>query len=262
MISSSISIKISEAESRLMGICFARGRANAQWQPDEITTQIAMQNIDLLRIKFDANDPLLFQKLQQTQIPYSIHSIILRNRVVVNSPQQLPPDMVFEIYDGSQTLLLQQLFTESLQNPTHTSFTDLDLQQFFNEQNTLAAATDYVLQFNHTQHPNNFGWIMKKDSQAIGFVMGTVHHNFFEGTFYGIAKAHRGSGVYPNLIHKFIINYCLQQGLQYFENDVPFQNFLSLRALFDENVLPFEAYLNIHLKPFVLKKQNTFLYAT
>lgn len=249
-------LKISEQESQVYGIAFARGYIQSKdWQPNDLLADILEGEIDVARLKVPSTDDQLFTKLDSLGIPYSIYSLIVRNTIEITLEDifEGDPELAFELYTAQQAPILQQVVRECIINRTATNYEDVDLAGIITQEKELEASDQYVQLYDNSSNPSRIGWLIKKGEEYIGYVFGTFRGEEFEGDFYGIIPAHRGTGRYARMVQQFLKDMCRRRGVRYFLNDVVQQNFSSLRSIIKESLVPIGSYFNIYLKPFLMK---------
>ena len=98
-------------------------------------------------------------------------------------------------------------------------------------------------------------WLVKLKGEYIGFVLGEISSDAFEGKLYGIMPEFRGEN-YSREIMGFLKNMCFEEGLTYFKNDVVFQNVASLKNIILESINPVLSYFHITINPLLSVSQE------
>lgn len=241
----------SEKESDVLGVRIARGVLPIDWQPEVLLQETFDGQYDFLRLKLPSNDEQVFEKLEMLGMPYSLHSILVRNSIAITAEHAEPhrPLRVdFELYDGSNEEGLKQLVKDSWGNRTAVNYHNPNFRNWVSYEQEMEGSAAYSAEFNYTINPDMPNWIVRLQGKAIGFVLGKVSAEGFEGIMYSILPAYRGRN-YAEDIMLFLKKWCYQEGIHRFYNDVVFQNMASLKSIVNEAIVPVETYLNLTLSP-------------
>ncbi len=240
-------ITFSEKESSVLGVRIARGVLTKDWQPAALL-DVAMQGeYDFLRLKLPSNDEQAFEKLDKLGVHYSLHSILVRNRVSITESHSVtyrPLRVTFELYDGNNEGAMRQLVKDSWGNRTAVNYHNPNFRHWVSYEHEMEGSAAYATEFNYKVNPHMPNWIVSLQGKPIGFVLGKVSEEGFEGIMYSIIPKHRGKN-YAEDIMLFLKKWCFEQGISTFYNDVVFQNMASLKSIVVESIVPVETYLNL-----------------
>jgi predicted acetyltransferase len=240
-------ITFSAKESGVLGVRIARGVLNQSWQPSQLQQAALAGEYDFLRLKLPSNDEQVFVKLDALGMHYCIHSILVRNSVAISEAHsKLLRDLRinFELFDGSQELAMKQLVKDSWGARTAINYYNPNFRHWVSYEQEMEGSAAYACEFNYSLDPTMPNWIVKLDGKPIGFVLGKVSDEGFEGIMYSILPEYRGHN-YAEDIMMFLKKWCFEQGIATFYNDVVFQNMPSLKSIVTESIVPIETYLNV-----------------
>lgn len=240
-------ITFSEKESNVLGVRVARGVLNHNWQPTDLLADTLQGGYDFLRLKIPSTDEQVFEKLDKLGMHYSLHSILVRNSVAINQGHAAlyrPLRVTFELYNGSNETELKQLVKDSWGNRTAVNYHNAHFRHWVSYEQEMEGSAAYATEFNYRIDSNMPNWIISLQGKPIGFVLGKVSEEGFEGVMYSIIPAFRGHN-YAEDIMLFLKKWCFEQGIPCFYNDVVFQNMASLKSIVTESIVPVETYLNV-----------------
>lgn len=244
-------ITFSEKESGVLGVRIARGVLSPNWQPDTLLNETFDGRYDFLRLKLPSDDEQVFEKLEKLGMHYSLHSILVRNSVTITQGHAVPYRplrVTFELYDGSNEAELRQLVKNSWGNRTAVNYHNPNFRNWVSYEQEMEGSAAYGTEFNYKVNPDMPNWIVSLQGKPIGFVLGKVSQEGFEGIMYSIVPDFRGHN-YAEDIMLFLKKWCFEQGIHRFYNDVVFQNMASLKSIVTESIVPVETYLNLTLSP-------------
>ena len=246
----------SELESRILGIKVARSGRLDNFDENALLTEIIEGEYDVCKIKLLSTITDLFVRLDSLNMPYVINSLIVRSEVeITKSDSQANFELQFELFDGVKADVLKNLVKEIVANNTATNYTNTDLGKIISYESELEASAEYALGFNHLEDAGKKNWLIKMNSEYIGFVLGEINDDTFEGKLYGIIPAYRGEN-YSCEIMRFLKNMCFEEGLKYFTNDVVFQNVSSLKNILAESLNPIQSYIHVNINSLFSTSQS------
>lgn len=240
-------IVLSAKESEVVGVRIGRGMLSKDWQPNALLEQMLAMDIDFARVKIPSTDEQVFEKLDQLQMPYTIHSILVRNSIDLSQEElqeQLSSDLRFELFDGSEPERMKDLVRRSWGERTAVNYHNRLFREWVSYDTEKEGSAAYSLEFDHTKDPNKLNWLIWKGGDLVGFVLGDVEHDHFEGVMYSVLPEYRGLNIARNIMI-FLKGYCKERGLKYFKNDVVFQNIPSLKSIVTKAIDPVDTYLNV-----------------
>lgn len=251
-------ITFSEKESGVLGVRIARGVLSTDWQPKDLLKAAFEGGYDFLRLKIPSEGEQVFEKLEKLGMPYSLHSILVRNSVAIteqHAEPYRPLRVSFKLYNGTNETELRQLVKDSWGNRTAVNYHNPNFRNWVSYEQEMEGSAAYSTEFNHTLNPDMPNWIVSLDHKPIGFVLGKVSHEGFEGIMYSLLPAFRGHN-YAEDIMLFLKKWCYEQGIHRFYNDVVFQNIASLKSIVTESIVPIETYLNVTISPLLTANKS------
>lgn len=240
-------ITFSAKESEVLGVRIARGVLGRKWQPTQLKQDALAGRYDFLRLKLPSNDEQVFAKLDALGMPYCLHSILVRNSVDITAAHAHPYRdlrVTFELFDGSNEAAMKQLVKDSWGERTAVNYHNPNFRHWVSYGQEMDGSAAYACEFNYTHNPTMPNWMVKLQGKPIGFVLGKVSEEGFEGIMYSIVPEFRGHN-YAEDIMLFLKKWCFEQGIARFYNDVVFQNMPSLKSIVTESIVPVETYLNV-----------------
>lgn len=239
-------VSLSVEESKKLGVLLARGDRLPALDVDSLRKAIYAGAFDICRIKVPSSDEQTIEKLRALNMPWFIHTILVRNSIDLHS-EELDTRALrlgFEEYDSSKAVLLGDIVKRAWGARTAINYTDPVYQSLIGAEMELKAAIAYAQGFDRKLDTAKRCWFIKKGDEAIGFVCGSIDGDSFEGIMYSIVPEHRGDRLAADVM-LFLKRTCIEEGLRYFCNDVPYQNMPSLKSIVRESIGPVGTYLNI-----------------
>lgn len=241
---------LSVNESNLSGLCIARANTLDRFSPPVLKDEIALSNYDICRLKVNSANDGLLEQLDSLGVPFHIHSILVRNSIEITGEAfEIPDNIRFELYDGDNSEEIKSVIEGCLSNKTSTFYANKVFRHLVNEHIEMEMAKEYLSSFISKQNPTLLSWLIYADNEPAAFLAATVDEAGFEGVYYGVVPAFRGKYNLPAVIMRFIKNWCADNAVKTFSNDVPYQNLKSLVSIVRESVLPVSTYLHITLLP-------------
>lgn len=239
-------VSLSVEESKKLGVLLARGDRLPQLDVNLLRKAIYAGAFDFCRIKVPSSDELTIEKLRELNMPWFIHTILVRNSIDLNSEvlDDRELRLGFELYDSSEAELLGSIVKRAWGARTAINYADPVYQSLIGHDKELNAAIAYAQGFDRKLDSTKRCWFIKKEDEAIGFICGSIDGDSFEGIMYSIVPEHRGDRLAADVM-LFLKRNCVAEGLRYFCNDVPYQNMPSLKSIVRESIGPVGTYLNI-----------------
>lgn len=247
-------LKFSAAESEILGLRIARGTARfGELDLPSLKEEIVRDQLDLCKIKVSAGQKAVFCQLDDLGFPYQIASVLYRNKKVITQADgslPLPEGLAYEHYDGSQLEELSHLVASSIGTPTGVNFHILPVDGFIDPQRQLRLSIDYVIKALPGKEQKLQVWLLRQDGVLVGFFMGTVQVDAFEGTLCGVPPEFRGRG-YGNWINNIMKRVCWEQGLKYCYTDIQVQNPASQKGALQGGFEVQGLYFHVFIFPFL-----------
>jgi len=190
--------------------------------------------------------------------PWQLNSIIVRNRKRITAEDahfDNPAKLHFEPFDGRQRGILQTVVHDCMAARTATNYANGDLERVVSPEQEWHASAQYALTFNSATDPARRCWLIHRAGDYIGFVLGEIKQDAFEGIIYGILPQHRQRN-HAEAIMRFLKSWCWQKGISRFENDVVMQNLPSLKSIIRESIAPVESYLHVTINSWLSVSQR------
>ncbi|MCB9231933.1 MAG: GNAT family N-acetyltransferase [Bacteroidia bacterium] len=243
-------LHFSSQESEILGLKVARTDRLENFDPRTLVREILAGEFDLCKLKVNSTWEPLFQNLDATGFPWQIYSIIVRNQVDLTQTisEKVTGEIEFIPYTPDLEAEFMPLVKTVVEARTATNYPNPEIDFLIPAEKFVRASALYATGFHPVQRPNGRCWLLRKSQNWLGFVLGNHEGEAFEGILYGILPEYRGKG-YAREIMRFLQDYARGQGLKYFENDVVFQNFSSLRPILQTQARPVGTYLNLTLNP-------------
>lgn len=252
-------IGASTQESNILKVSIGRGTLAEGWDLMDLRKEVLDGGYDFVRLKIPSADEELFEKLDQLGMPYCIHSILVRNSVAITAEHQLPSTgqrLLFDLYDGNNEDEVKELVKKSYGNRTSVFYHNPYYRHWVSYEDEIEAAAIYAVTFVHAKNPKTPHWLVKKDNQAIGFVLGIVDNNTLEGIMYSVLPEYRGHN-YAADIMAYLKSWCWLNHVGCFSNHVPLQNLPSLRNIVAQAILPVDSFINITLSSMLSATRQT-----
>lgn len=241
---------LSLEETKISGRRIARGNATGHISAADLLAEINEGKFDVCRLKVNSAPENLLEQLDALGVPYYIHSVLVRNSIEISGEKfEIPANIRFELYNGENPGLISKIIEECLGNRTSTFYSNKVFSQLVNETMEMDMAKAYLSSFVAAQNTGKVSWLIYADETPAAFLAGTVIGASFEGAYYGVIPAFRGKYNLPAVIMRFIKNWCADNNISTFINDVPYQNLKSLVSIIRESILPVSTYLHVTLLP-------------
>lgn len=239
-------VTLSVEESKKLGVLLARGDRLPALDVDLLRKAIYEGAFDFCRIKVPSSDEQTIEKLRELNMPWFIHTILVRNSIDLNNEKLDDRELRlgFELYDANKAELLGSIVKRAWGARTAVNYTDPVYQGLIGQEKELKAAMVYAQGFDAKLDPAKRCWFIKKGDETIGFVCGSIDEDSFEGVMYSIVPEHRGDRLAADVM-LFLKRMCVAEDLSFFCNDVPYQNMPSLKSIVRESIGPVGTYLNI-----------------
>lgn len=244
----------SSHESEITKLRIARGTERFDSLPkDDLIRQILENQYDVCKIKMNSNNKDVFDQLDLLGFHYHIISVIYRNVKEIRKEDmsyKLPDGIEFEVYDGSQFEIYTKLVRSSIGNPTGVSYSIWPLNKMIPRELDLEMSVGYALEFEHGKSdPAKQAWLMKDNGNYVGYFMGILSEDHYEGTLYGVSNEHRNKG-YGKVMYAFMQRNCAEMGIKYFYTDVQIQNYPSQISTIRGGLNPKSIYFHVCVTPF------------
>jgi predicted acetyltransferase len=236
-------------ESSILKVSIGRGTLAEGWDWMALRKEVLDGRYDFVRLKMPSADEELFEKLEQLGMPYCILSILVRNSITITAQHELPAigqRLQFNLFDGSNEAEVKELVKKSYGNRTSVFYHNPYYRNWVSYEDEMEAAAMYAVTFVYAKNPRTPHWLVKKDNQIIGFVLGIVDNNTLEGIMYSVLPEYRGHN-YAADIMAYLKSWCWLNNIGCFANHVPLQNLPSLRNIVAQAILPVDSFINITL---------------
>lgn len=241
----------SEKESKAFGFKIARGEFT---EIDEkcLLDEIAKNEYDVCKIRVPAALGNLFIKLEKLNIPFQFVDVFVKfqkNILTHEIPPFQHPELVFELYDGSQKNIFKQLVKETFeqnishyfQNPFLPVIPKTTLQE---------AHSEWAAEFNNKINPGKIGWLLKWKNEYAGFYICQFTEKESEPISVGIVEKFRNQGFYFDVFRHYS-KYFKKDHNHLISGTVQIQHYPSQRAIAREFGPYKKAFIHLHLNSFL-----------
>lgn len=244
----------SDNETAVLGL--KTGRCNAEdFDPGILARQVLEERYDICRLKIPAEDELASIKLQQTGLPFYFSGSIRRYKTPITAYPPgafYHPEMVYEMYDGSQDALLKEMLLGTWGTYPVGYYRTPWLCHLVTKEAEIESVYRFYKKYNlNRDYPQNAIMFMKDGENYVGFfALNTVNGNL-ESHIGGILAPYRKGGYFLDML-RYIKIYCVEHQLSHFlfgarnenaEVQKIFQE-VGFKALGSENVFHIPALLS------------------
>jgi len=247
-------IALSKSESELTGLRILRGIEYFETlDVAEFRKALLHHHADWCKVRVNAADHSLFNKLDSLGLPYFISSVIFKNEIIIgkeHAAAEIPPDISIELYDDSQQKELTSLIKAVAKEPVGVYYNNEMIDRFLSEELEDKINTAYILSFSHNTDAAKYAWLLRVNKEPAGYFMGFARGKTFEGALYGIHPSFRGMGL-ARVVYQMMLKICAENGFEKFENGVHTLNYRSLSPTVREGVVPKAMYFYVTVYPFI-----------
>ena len=214
----STTIDFSTIETETLG--FKIGRCNDSFFDEtELYRQITENRYDLCRVKVAAEDEFAPHRLHQTGLPAFFSGSIRRYKTKITeapSGEYNYPDLVWELYDGSQTELLKNMLVGTWGDYPIGYYRTPYLSELTNKETEIESVFQFYKKHNYTKnYPNNSIVFIKHGENYVGFFALNILNGNLESHVGGILATYRKGGYFLDKL-RYIKEYCIKNNLQNF----------------------------------------------
>lgn len=212
------SIQFSANESDILGLKV--GRCNADWLEEQLLAeQILQGRYDICRLKIPAEDEYASLKLHHTGIPFFFSGSIRRYETRISEKPAgtfLHPEMVYEMYDGSQQELLLTMLRGTWGDYPLGYYRTPYLDKLIDKEKEIQSVFNFYRHHNLPENnPNNGIAFMKDGDNYVGFFAMNKVDGHFESHIGGILEPYRKGGYFLDML-RYIKNHCVDHHLSHF----------------------------------------------
>ena len=213
-------VNYSAIESQTFGLKI--GRYNASLIDHRVLQQNVIEGAyDLCRVRTTAKDEFAPAKLEKIGMPYYFSGGVRRYTVNVNKYPIAPfhhPDLVFELYDGSQReRVAYQLYHTWGEYPLCYYRTPM-INHFIDKELESQALIDFYCKYNdNSTFPQSYLWLLNDKGKDVGFIALYVYpeDDMVDSTIAGILPTYQQDGYFVDIL-RHIRQFCRSIGLTYF----------------------------------------------
>lgn len=211
-------IQFSPIESSILGLKIGRCESPF-FDPTDIYKQVVDGQYDLCRLKVPGEDEMVSSRLNKMGLPFFFSGSIQKYKTPIReSPtgHYKYPDLVFELYDGSQDDLLKEMLIDTWGTYPIGYYRTPYLETLVTKEKEIECVFQFYKKFNlNSAYPNNRIMFMKHGSEYVGFFGLNIVDNNLETHIGGILKRYRKSGYFLDQL-RYIKEFCIRHGLEHF----------------------------------------------
>ncbi len=214
----STQINFSVTESEVLGLQV--GRCNSDFFDSmALYSQIVSDRYDLCRLKVPAEDEMAAHKLNATGLPFFFSGSIRRYKTKIiedTSGMYNYPDLVYEIYDGSQDKLLKDMIAGTWGIYPIGYYRTPYLSSLVDKEKETECLFQFYKKFNlNSSNPDNRILFIRHGDNYVGFFALNVINNNLESHIGGILKPFRKGGYFLDKL-RYIKEFCVSNRLEHF----------------------------------------------
>lgn len=211
-------ISISQIESDIIGLKVARFNC-ATFDPKDLHNELVRNRFDLCRLKTPSENEYAVSVLQQMGLPFFFSGSIRKYRTrIADNPNihYLHNNLVFEMYDGTQDLLLKDMLKKTWGTYPIGYYRSPYLDTLIGKETELECVYQYYKKYNNNiEYPMNKIMFMKDGDKYIGVFTLNQTANVLECNLAGILPEYRSGGYFHDEMN-FKKEYCIKHGIEFF----------------------------------------------
>ncbi len=239
---------LSEMESRATSLNIGRW-SGERLDKDWLAEQVNQGTFDIYKLSLEANDPELYQKLDQLNLPYYLVGMVQEYRV---NFKKIPLKKLY--HEDASLVLLDDTNREELRKLVMSSFHAVPGSFFQNpwlvdrfsmhDQSKLLA--DYISGFRPDREKGKECHLLKHRGQYVGFIVNEHYNNLGFARYAGVSPGAKAPGYYIDLV-RFIQNCGINYDLEWGFASAQIQNTVVHKVYMREDMIPYKSYINIHI---------------
>jgi hypothetical protein len=211
-------IDFSTIESNILGLKVGRCN-NDLFDESSLYSQIVEGGYDLCRLKVPADDEMASYRLNKMGMPFFFSGSIRRykTRITENPEGNYNfPDLVFEMYNGSQDQLLKDMLIGTWGTYPIGYYRTPYVGNLVTKEREIECVFQYYKKYNlNIDYPNNSIMFIKHGDSYVGFFALNVVNNNLESHIGGILEPYRKSGYFLDKL-RYIKEFCVRNNLGHF----------------------------------------------
>lgn len=211
-------IQFSPIESAILGLKIGRCQSPF-FDSSDIYKQILEGQYDLCRLKVPGEDEMVSSRLNKIGLPFFFSGSIQKYKTRIKEKptgNYKYPDLVFEMYDGSQDNLLWEMLIDTWGTYPIGYYRTPYLEHLVTKEKEIECVFEFYKKFNlHKDYPDNRIMFMKHGSEYVGFFGLNIIDNNLETHIGGILKKYRKSGYFLDQL-RYIKEFCIHHNLEHF----------------------------------------------
>lgn len=244
------------------------GRCNSDFfDESSLYKQIIESKYDLCRLKVCAEDELAPYRLNKLGIPYFFSGSIRRYKTRISekpSGKYNHPDLIFEVYDGTQDRLLKDMIIGTWGTYPIGYYRSPYLRELINKEMESESLFQFYKKANLNKvNPQNSIVFIKHNDAYVGFFALNIINNNLESHIGGILEPYRKGGYFLDKL-RYIKEYCIDHGLENFLFGARNENsevqgifqFVGFRSYGSENVFHIPSLLSYSRTAPMIKEIN------
>lgn len=257
-------IDFSPIESEILGLKCGRCN-NDNFDELALYRQIISDDYDICRLKVPAEVEMASDKLNKMGLPFYFSGSIRRYKTrIADRPtcNYNYPDLVYEIYDGSQDQLLKEMLIGTWGTYPIGYYRTPYLSNLITKEKEIDCVFQYYKKFNFNKnYPDNSILFMRHGDLHVGFFALNIVNGNLESHIGGILEPYRKSHYFLDML-RYIKEFCIDRRLEYFIFGARNENaevqrifqFAGFTATGSENVFHIPSLLTYSKLPVVMKE--------
>jgi hypothetical protein len=257
-------VDFSAIESEILGLKVGRCNSDS-FDESSLYSQIVENRYDLCRLKVPAEDEMATARLNKMGLPFFFSGSIRRYKTRISenpSGDYNFPDLIFEMYDGSQDKLLKDMLIGTWGTYPLGYYRTPYIKDNVSKEKELECVFQYYKKFNlNKDHPNNSILFIKHHDAYVGFLALNIINNNLESHIGGILEPYRKAGYFLDKL-RFIKEFCIKHHLDNFIFGARNENaevqrifqFVGFQSRGSENVFHIPAMLTFNKKTPIRKE--------
>ena len=272
----STKIDFSPGESEILGLKV--GRCNSDLVDETLLYQLILEGrYDICRLKIPAEDEMISCRLNNIGLPFFFSGSIRRYKTKITekpSGSYNFPDLIFEMYDGSQDRLLRDMLVGTWGTYPIGYYRTPYLSTLLDKEKEIECVFQFYKKHNlNRNYPNNSIMFIKHGDAYVGFFALNILDGNLESHIGGILEPYRKSGYFLDKL-RYIKEFCLHHHLEHFIFGARNENaevqkifqYVGFQGRGSENVFHIPSLLTFTQKPvsveeFSLSDQSSDLYS-
>jgi hypothetical protein len=257
-------IEFSETESDILGLRIGRCTSD-DFDESVMYQEIIEGKYDICRVKVPAEDEMAPHRLNKMGFPAFFSGSIRRYKTRISKPpagEYFYNDLAFEVYDGSQDILLKQMLDGTWGAYPIGYYRTPWLSSLVSKEKEIESVFQYYKKHNlYKNNPDNSILFIRHGNLYVGFFALNIVGRNLESHIGGILEPYRKSNYFLDML-RYIKEFCIKKSLEYFIFGARNENaevqrifqYTGFTPIGTENVFHISALLTYSRIPVVMKQ--------